>query len=291
MTWETNHIRELVLRTQLAGFALLLLAESYEASVAVCVLLPLLVEFKIKDAITFLQNDYNREMWRIKDLWAICFALGFVLAGESVVGGSFYPVSIAPALPDTRSENPGPGMFLVATRGLDGSHFGRSVVYLVAHGNDGTLGLIVNRSSDISLSEALPDLEHEQATTHALYYGGPVGLPMILMLMRSESATEGMENIADDVYISSERRLLEEALAAKKPERELRFYLGYSGWATGQLDSELVRGSWHVIAADADAIFSGETDSLWNRLIERLEPIGIQVDSQPSLPTLALAAN
>ncbi len=256
-----------------------------------CVLLPLLVEFKIKDAITFLQIDYNREMWRIKDLGAICVALGFVLAGESVAAGSFYPVSIAPALPDTRPRNPAPGMFLVATRGLEGSHFGRSVVYLVAHGKDGTLGLIVNRSSDISLSEAVPDLEHEQATTHALYYGGPVGLPMILMLMRGESVTEGMEHIADDVYISSERRLLEEALAAKKPERELRLYLGYSGWATGQLDTELVRGSWHVIAADADAIFSGETDSLWNRLIERLEPIGIQVDNQPSLPILALAAN
>ena len=86
-------------------------------------------------------------------------------------------------------------MFLVAKRALDDSHFGQSVVYLVEHDEDGTLGLIVNRSSDVSLSEAVPDIEDKLATAHALYYGGPVGLPMILMLVRSESATEGMAHV------------------------------------------------------------------------------------------------
>ena len=218
---------------------------------------------------------------------AICVALGVSLAGESVVGGSFVPTFIAPALPDTITGKPGPGMFLVAKRALDDSHFGQSVVYLVEHGEDGTLGLIVNRSSDVSLSEAVPDIDDKQATAHALYYGGPVGQPMILMLVRSESATEGMSHVVDDVYISSDRRVLDEVLAAKKSDSELRFYIGHSGWAAGQLDFELVRGDWYVVAADTDAIFSGETDLLWNRLIEQLEPTGIQVDNRPSLPILA----
>jgi putative transcriptional regulator len=178
-------------------------------------------------------------------------------------------------------------MFLVAKRALDGPHFGQSVVYLVEHGEDGTLGLIVNRSSDISLSEVLPDIKGEQATTHALFYGGPIGLPMILMLVRSESAATEMTHVADNVYISADRRVLDEVLAAKKPASEVRFYIGHSGWAAGQLDFELARGSWHVVAADTDAIFSDETDSLWHRLIERLEPRGIQVDSGASLPILA----
>jgi putative transcriptional regulator len=178
-------------------------------------------------------------------------------------------------------------MFLVAKRALDGPHFGQSVVYLVEHGEDGTLGLIVNRSSEISLSEALPDIEDKQATAHTLFYGGPVGLPMILMLVRSESAAEGMEYVADNVYISADRRVLHDVLAAKKPGSEVRFYIGHSGWASGQLDFELARGSWHAVAADTDAIFSGETGSLWHRLIERLEPRGIQVDNGPSLPILA----
>ncbi len=218
---------------------------------------------------------------------AIGVALGVALAGESVAGGSLDPISIAPALPGAGTGEPAPGMFLVARRALDGTHFGQSVVYLIDHGEDGTLGLIVNRQSDISLSEALPEIEDKPATAHALYYGGPVGLPMIFMLVRSESATEGMAHVVDNVYISADRRVLDEILAAKKSASEVRFYIGHSGWTAGQLDFELERDSWHVVAADTDAIFSNETDSLWNRLIERLEPRGIQVDNGPSLPILA----
>jgi len=230
---------------------------------------------------TSVQSGYNRNMCEIRVLIAIAVALGVALAGEPVASGPLVPTSIAPALPSASTDKPDPGMFLVARRALAGSHFGQSVVYLIEHDEEGTLGLIVNRASAISLSEALPDIEDRRATEHALYYGGPVGLPMILMLVRSESATEGMAHVADDVYISSDRGVLEEALAAKKPTSELRFYIGYSGWAGGQLDFELERGSWHVVEADPDAVFSGETDSLWDRLIERLEPPGIQVDSRP----------
>jgi putative transcriptional regulator len=217
----------------------------------------------------------------------ICVAL----AAESVAGGSLDPISIAPAIPDASTGEPDRGMFLVARRSLDGPHFGQSVVYLIEHGEDGTLGLIVNRSSDISLSKAVPDIEDKQATEHALHYGGPVGLPRILMLVRSELATEKMEHVANGVYISSDRRVLDEVLAAKKPGSEVRFYIGYSGWAAGQLDFEIEHGSWHVVAADTDAIFSGKTASLWDRLIERLEPRGIQVDNRHSLPILACGTN
>jgi putative transcriptional regulator len=228
-------------------------------------------------------------MWQIRILIAICVTLGVALTGESISSGSLVPTTISPVLPNTITGNPGPGMFLVAKRALDDSHFGQSVVYLVEHGGDGTLGLIVNRLSDVSLSDVVPDIEDKLATVHALYYGGPVGLPMILMLVRSESATEGMAHVVDDVYISSDRRVLDEVIAAKKPDSELRFYIGHSGWAAGQLDFELLRGDWHVVTADTDAIFSGETGSLWNRLIERLEPTGIQVDNRPPLPILASA--
>jgi len=220
---------------------------------------------------------------------AICVALGVVLTGESVSGKSLDPISIGPALSGTSTGKPGPGMFLVARRALDDSHFGQSVVYLIEHGEDGTLGLIVNRSSEINLSEAVPDIEDKQEAAHTLYYGGPVGLPMILMLVRSESLTEGMAHVANNVYISADRRVFDEVLAVKKPGSEVHFYIGHSGWAAGQLDFELARGSWHVVPADTDAIFSGETESMWNRLIERLEPKGIQVDNRASLPILASA--
>lgn len=218
---------------------------------------------------------------------AICFALAIALAGELAAGGLLVPAVTAPGSPITNTGKPGPGMFLVARRTLYDPHFGQSVVYLIEHDQDGTLGLIVNRSSNISLSEAVPDIEGKQAAAHTIYYGGPVGMPMMLMLVRSKSAIEGMTHVVDDVYISSDRQVVDKVLAAKKIDSELRFYIGYSGWAAGQLDFELLRGDWYVVESDTDAIFSDDTDSLWSRLIERLEPTGIQVDNRPSLPILA----
>ncbi|MDH3763201.1 MAG: YqgE/AlgH family protein [Gammaproteobacteria bacterium] len=218
----------------------------------------------------------------------ICIALGVALAGKSVATGPPVPAAVTPVSPVTSSGKPGPGMFLVARRTLDDPRFGQSVVYLVAHDEDGTMGVIVNRSSDISLSEALPDIEDAQATMHALNYGGPVGLPVILMLVRGETAIEGMAHVAGDIFISAERRVLDQVIAARKPASEVRFFIGHSGWAAGQLDFELERGSWYVVTADTDAIFSGESESLWPRLIERLEPEGIQVNKQPSSLRLTL---
>ena len=219
---------------------------------------------------------------RVPTTLVIALALAAGLAGAA---------RSAPALPGTElpvtiTGRPGPGMFLVAKRSLDGTHFGQTVVYLVKHGGDGSLGLIVNRLSDVSLSEAVPDIEDEQASAHALYYGGPVGLPMIVMLARGQSGAEGMSHVADGVYASTERRALEDLLAARKPANAVRFYLGYSGWAADQLDFELLRGSWHVIPADTDAIFSEDTDSLWEQYIDRLEPMGIQVDNRPEVPAM-----
>jgi len=217
---------------------------------------------------------------------AICIALGFTLAGNSVSAGSPLPTSITPDLPGLSNVKPAPGMFLVARRTLGDSHFGQTVIYLVEHDEHGTLGVIVNRSSKISLSDVLPDLDGGDESAYVLHYGGPVGLPMLLMLGRGESGVKGMAHVAEDVYFSSERSVLEEALAGNKPVNQLRFYIGYSGWGAGQLEFELERDSWYVVAADSSAIFSSEADSLWGRLVERREPMGIQVDNRGFLPAL-----
>ena len=227
-------------------------------------------------------------MQRIRFLMAICIALGVSLLGKSLTAGPLYPASISPALPGTASAKPAPGKFLVARRALDGSHFAESIIYLIEHDGDGTLGLIVNRQSNIRLSETMPDIEDERAKGHALNYGGPVGIQMMLILVRGKSVPEAMAYVAEDVYVGSGRSILEAILATELPANEVRIFVGYSGWAAGQLDSELDRGSWHVITADTNAIFSSETDMLWDQLIEQLEPIGIQVDNERSPPNLAL---
>lgn len=226
-------------------------------------------------------------MWLSRVLLALCLTQ----LGEPVSVGSLNPMPDEHSVPTASLEVPGPGVFLVARRGLTDPRFRQSVIYLVAHGEGGTLGLIVNRPGDISLAEAVPDFVEEQAAGYKLYFGGPVGLPMILMLARGESAAQGMEHIADDVYISSEQSVLEKALATTQSGFMLRFYIGYSGWGAGQLDFELIHDSWHIVAADVDAIFTDQDDSLWLRLIEQLEPTGIQAEYQLPKPAVAAAQN
>ena len=214
----------------------------------------------------------------------LCVVLA--LAVSSVFAGLSQRVSISPSLPGAASIEPAPGVFLVAQRSLDGSHFERTVIYLVEHDEQGTLGLIVNRASKIDISEAIPDIETGEGSGHRLHYGGPVGLSAILILSRGDSAIEGMTHVAEDVYVGSDRLALDALLAEKRSAGEVRFYIGYSGWGPGQLDSELERDSWHVVAAGAKSIFSDDGASLWNRLIESLEPVGIQVRGNSTAPGL-----
>ncbi len=208
-------------------------------------------------------------------------APGFAVTASASGAAAPLPATIAPAFPSAISTAPGPGTFLVARRTLKDPYFGESVVYLFEHDEDGSLGLIVNRASDIDLSEALPDIEDSQAEAHSVYYGGPVGLQRIMMLMRNSSASIGMAFVADDIYISADRRVLDAVLESKKTASDVRFYLGHSGWGSGQLDFELKRGSWHVVKADPDEVFTADTETLWQRMIERLEPEGIQVRNSP----------
>ena len=211
-------------------------------------------------------------------LVAICFVSGVAFAGYFPVEGQFSRASMLSAIPPTNVQKPLPGKFLVASRSLDDPRFIQSVVYLVKHGSRGTLGLIVNRPGNVTLSEVMPDIEDKRAGTHTLYYGGPVGQSVVFMLLHDEPAKQGIEHIADGVLFSSERRVLDRMLASNKPPNEIHFHIGHSGWAPGQLMFEIQHGSWHVVDGDLNAIFSEQAGSLWGRYIEFLEPLGIQAN-------------
>lgn len=172
---------------------------------------------------------------------------------------------------------PAKGVFLVAEARIDSGPFERSVVLLLAHGGEGTLGLIVNRPTNIPLSEALPDLV-ESEVSHRLSLGGPVEVEGLLVLFRSATARPGAQHVVGDVYYSGERDVLEQLLKEEKESNELRLFFGHSGWAPGQLDNELLKGAWDVLPADALTIFRVEPERMW----EHLKGCGRSVARGPS---------
>jgi putative transcriptional regulator len=181
------------------------------------------------------------------------------------------------ATPVVRLDAPAPGLFLVASRSMTDPHFSRTVIYLVAHNDEGSLGLVVNRPSEIRLADAVSDVEGGEGDDHAIYFGGPVKHSMITMLMRSEKQNPLVRQVADDVFFSHDRRVLDRLLAEQKPADALRFYMGHAGWTAGQLQQEIGRGDWFVVDADPANIFSTRPASLWTRLIEKLDPGGLYV--------------
>ena len=179
---------------------------------------------------------------------------------------------------------PAKGVFLVAKNEIEGGPFYQSVVLLLAHGDEGTVGLIVNRTTEIPLSEALPELGRE--TPHEIYFGGPVGLSGLLYLFRSSERSEQVKEadlVMADVYYSGDRELLEELMDADKKKDELHLFIGHSGWAPGQLDAELVRGSWDVVRADAFTIFGKDSKTMWHELSKDNRVIADS--SRPSHPS------
>jgi putative transcriptional regulator len=172
---------------------------------------------------------------------------------------------------------PAPGRFLVSQRSLYHSWFSRTVIFLLQHDEDGTVGVIVNRPLDRQVHEALPDMQSTEIGTYPLYTGGPVNPRILVMLLKGDFDNSPAMQVSDGVYASSNREMLARMVNVCKPYNEMRMFLGQSTWQPGQLDREIGKNYWFVTAGDADAIFAGETEHLWEKLINRLDPAGILV--------------
>ena len=167
---------------------------------------------------------------------------------------------------------PAKGTFLVASPRMADPRFSFSVILLLEHGEDGSLGLIINKDTKIPLSRVLPDLDVGGSDEHKLYLGGPVGRDLLIYLTRREEPPERSSHLMGNVYFGGDKVVLEQLLREKKDDNELRLFSGHSGWAPGQLASELARHDWKVLPADAYTVFEGDLDHLWLDLIKYLRP-------------------
>ena len=183
----------------------------------------------------------------------------------SVMGPILILSALALAQPP-RAVAPAPGVFLVAKPSIDGGPFRQSVVLLLAHGGEGTLGVIVNRATDIPLSRVLSELDADETDDPALNFGGPVALDGLMFLFKSEAPPADVKSVMSDVYFSGDRELLEKLLKKKEGRDRLKLYLGHAGWAPGQLQGEIARGSWILVPADAFTVFQKSPEAIWPEL-------------------------
>ncbi len=166
---------------------------------------------------------------------------------------------------------PAKGTFLVADEQLPDPRFRDRVILLIQHDDHGSAGLIVNRPSRLPLASVLPKGSKLAKQRVTLSYGGPVEPKTLLALVKiRNNPPEPADEVMDSLYVTG-AVVLDEWPDFSGEVVDYRVFVGYTGWATGQLEAEMQRGDWHVVSADEQSVFSGEGLPLWERLHEMIK--------------------
>ncbi|HEY7304460.1 MAG TPA: YqgE/AlgH family protein [Bryobacteraceae bacterium] len=192
--------------------------------------------------------------------------------GTALVFGVSAPASERRLLPAQfeQQQSLSAGSILVAKEKLGDPNFAESVILIVQYDEDeGTMGVILNRQSDVPLSRVFPDIKH--ATADPVYLGGPVGTTVGQALLRLPDKADEATHVAGDVYATAAKKLIEKSVASRTPPSKFRLFLGYAGWAPGQLEAEVRLGAWAVLRGQSKIIFDNDPDSLWQRLIRETQ--------------------
>jgi len=161
---------------------------------------------------------------------------------------------------------PDKGMLLIANEQLTDPRFRDRVILLIQHDTQGTAGLVVNRTSRLSLATILPQGSKLAEEGMTLSYGGPVEPQTLLALVKVRSnPPEPADEIIENLYVTG-LGVLDEWPDFADEVVAYRAFVGYTGWAPGQLNAEMQRGDWHVLPADEKSVFADDGVQLWKRL-------------------------
>jgi putative transcriptional regulator len=164
-----------------------------------------------------------------------------------------------------------PGSLLVAAPGLLDPNFRRTVVYMIEHRRRGSLGVVLNRPSDVPVRDVLPSWAPLATQPHSVFVGGPVEGETALCLAALRTGTDpasvgGLISVRGPVALVD---LDSDPTALGERLRGLRVFAGYSGWDAGQLASEIARGDWIVVPALPDDVLAGQDAGLWGHVLRR----------------------
>jgi putative transcriptional regulator len=157
------------------------------------------------------------------------------------------------------------GHLLVAGPCLHDPNFRRAVVLVGEHGEEGALGVILNRTTGATVDDAVPELTALVDGADPIHVGGPVQPSAIVILAEfADPARADALVLADIGFLPSE--VDPDEVGAL---RRARVFAGYAGWGPGQLDGELEEGSWSVEPAEPEDVFTREPEELWSDVLRR----------------------
>lgn len=183
-------------------------------------------------------------------------------------------------------------VLLIAMPQVLDPHFHKSVILLLHHEDEGSVGLIVNRPTEIRVQEILHGMEISWGGEPKLtaYFGGPVQPQLGSLLcagFESESDESGLSEIVPGLAVS--QSVTDLALLATDPPARFRLLLGYAGWGEGQLLEEIERNDWLLAPVSVELIFADEGEAMWE---SALASVGVDPAALPAMhPSPGGAAN
>jgi putative transcriptional regulator len=160
---------------------------------------------------------------------------------------------------------PEKGKILISEPFLPDTFFNRSIVYLTDHTSEGSVGFILNKKLDLQVSAAIEGFD---GWNEYLSMGGPVApdtlhyLHSLGDLIPNSVHIEGSISWGGD--IDSVRQLIK---LGKIKHNDIRFFLGYSGWSSGQLERELKENSWVIAKVNSNIVLNSRGDDIWKKVL------------------------
>jgi putative transcriptional regulator len=175
------------------------------------------------------------------------------------------------------------GRILIAEPFMQGFYFSRSVILITEINEKETIGLVLNKTSDINPNELIYDIPNYTGT---LYLGGPVEPNSLHYLHTLGELLPGAEKITDNIYYGGDfDRLIRLIRKGDADLNSVKFFAGYTGWEGKQLLDELNEAAWVVSTIDNKKIMLTNSTDLWNSTLIELGNIyksWINIPQQPA---------
>jgi putative transcriptional regulator len=176
------------------------------------------------------------------------------------------------------------GNLILAGPMLKDPNFDRTVVLITEHTEEGAMGLVLNRPSEATIGEAVPDLTWVADSGDTVYVGGPVAPNGVIVLAEWTDPAQAVVLVDDDLGFVPGDAEDQDALAAAI--RRARVYAGHAGWGPGQLEDELAEEAWIVEAPRREELFSDDAEGLWAAVLRRMGREFALLSTMPPDPSL-----
>lgn len=167
----------------------------------------------------------------------------------------------------TNNIAPKKGRILIAEPFLPGNFFNRSVVLLVAYSKKGAVGFIINKQIDLGIHDIVPGFPEFDAD---VYLGGPVATDSVYFIHKLGRKLPGSISVLENLYWGGDFEILKQQIASGLVNpSEIRFFVGYSGWDSGQLEREIREDSWLVNDVDEEAVMREMHEASWVDFVKK----------------------